>query len=337
MLHWDSLIAERALQRDEPGMADNILLSLVICTYNRYDFLLDALASIEQQSLAYAKFELIVVDNSADRARQEEFMRDLVIECPYTYVVERTPGLSRARNIAIARAAGDIVAFLDDDAIADRDWAQSILDGFARDPKIGILGGPVQPIWPVERPAWLHPWLEGFLTIIDRGSEPRELKPAEWLAGTNIAFRKGALVEAGGFNETVGRIGRLLLSNEELQVSDKIKAAGFVAFYEPRMVMRHRVHIERISQQWMRQRVAWQAISDIFSNPHAEPGGIAADVNYILDYLALLPPRDRGIHGLFIDIADSAVFQKQTVAVQALIRLLTQNAADWRSIFERKT
>jgi len=49
------------------------------------------------------------------------------------------------------------VAFLDDDPVADPDWAEAVLARFATDTSIGVLGGPVFPIWPGERPVWLPP------------------------------------------------------------------------------------------------------------------------------------------------------------------------------------
>jgi hypothetical protein len=66
----------------------------------------------------------------------------------------------------------------------------------------------------------LTPRLQSFLTIIDRGDEARLLAGEEWLSGTNIAFRTRAVTEADLFPENLGRIRGLLLSKEELLVTN---------------------------------------------------------------------------------------------------------------------
>ena len=324
----------RKRTKGAPEVAPNttLPLSIVICTYNRYDVLLEAITSIETQTLDPDAFELIVVDNSSDIAAQEDFTRGLNIECNATYITEEISGLSRARNIGAHKAIGEIIAFIDDDAIAKPEWAESILESFGRFPNAGIAGGPVLPIWPNARPPWLHPWLDGFLTIVERGPEMRELRKDEWVAGTNIAFRRDPLLAVGGFNESVGRIGKLLLSNEELMLTERLKSDGYIPVYNPRQIVQHRVHADRVSQSWLRQRVAWQAISDIFVNPHGGTSNFEKDVKLIQSFLQKLPGRHRSIHGLFVDLQDPAIFQAQTEAVAALVRLTTQNATDWQTL-----
>jgi glycosyltransferase involved in cell wall biosynthesis len=309
-------------------------ITAVICTFNRYDLLPEAIASIELQDFAEDAYELIVVDNSDDLAGRERFLDGLEIACNHRYINEARPGLSRARNIGTNAACGRIVAFMDDDAKASPGWLAHIADTFSRYDRAGIAGGPVRPIWPVPRPSWLHPWLEGYLTILDRGTAIRPLLPDEWLAGTNIAFRTDALKEAGLFPENMGRIGRLLLSNEELIVSEKIREMGYEVVYNPEVIVEHRVHPERASQAWMRRRVFWQSISDLFADcaaqrPNADPN---TDIHRVLDFLTRLVPRYRGAMGLFVDLEDPELFQEQTQAISAIVRLLAGDGGDWQRI-----
>jgi hypothetical protein len=98
--------------------------------------------------------------------------------------------------------------------------------------------------------------------------------------------------------------------------------------------MHHRVHVERANQAWMRRRVFWQAISDLFaectaSAPAMDPN---ADIHRVLDFLARLTPKNRGTMGLFVDLDDAELFQEQTQAICALVRLLASDAGDWRRI-----
>src|ERR1700730_12170655 len=167
-----------------------IELSVIICTHNRYDVLRDAIASVEAQECSADLFELIIVDNSTDLNAQKTFLQNLNISCQHRLIVEPIPGLSRARNIGVRAAAASIVAFMDDDAEATRNWVSQILEAMRTHPQAAIAGGPVRPIWISPRPAWLHKSLEGYFSIVDRGSQVRSLGEGEWLGGTNIWFRR---------------------------------------------------------------------------------------------------------------------------------------------------
>jgi len=305
-------------------------VSVITATHNRYATLRDAIASIELQDCDRALFELVVVDNSTDSAGREAFIADLDILCHHRYIVEPIPGVSRAVNIGVQAASGEIIAFLDDDARAGPGWIAQVIRTFAEQPEAGVIGGPLIPIWPTARPAWLHPWLEGYLSILDLGPERRPLAEHEWLARTNMAVRRPVLIEAGMFDERIGRIGGLLLSNEELPFCDKVRALGHHVIYEPKLEVHHHVHADRLSEAWIRRRVFWQTISELFCDLGAPEPSFDAAVGRVLDYLSALPPKARGIAGLFMDVDDPALFHQQTLALRTMVRLLATDARDWR-------
>ena len=307
----------------------SIDLSVVICTHNRYDILDQAIASIEVQNFDHARYELIIVDNSTDLKRQEAFLSNVDIGCQSQVIVEAVPGLSRARNIGARAAQGRIVAYMDDDARAPLDWVAEIVSTFGRHEFAAAIGGPVVPIWPVPRPSWLHKWQEGLLTILDRGPTERVLDPGEWLAGTNISFHRDRLIEAGLFEERLGRIGKTLLSNEELMVTNKLRAGGYEIVYNPRIAMEHNVHLDRVSQKWIRQRIFWQVVSDMLANSACEQTFDEA-VENVLKFQAELEPKFRGYASLFVDVESSDVFARQLSAFEGFVRLLAVDARDWR-------
>ena len=204
----------------------------------------------------------------ATRSSQAAYWNQYV--APQNGVVDHRSGAgpSRARNTALREARGEFIAYMDDDAVAFPGWCEALLDTFRAHPNAGAAGGPVEPIWPGAEPPWLHTLPRGYFTIVDLGSEtPRTGKKGEWLAGTNIAFRKSALEKTGGFNEGLGRIRSSLMSNEELVVSEKIAELGYESWYAPDARVMHRVHEDRVSQHWLRRRVSWQAVSDLLVNP----------------------------------------------------------------------
>jgi GT2 family glycosyltransferase len=207
----------------------------------------------------------------------------------------------------------------------------ALIEAFSEHEAAGVVGGPVRPIWAARCPAWLTPRLQSFLTIIDRGDEARLLAGEEWLSGANFAFRTRAVTEAGMFPENLGRIRGLLLSNEELLVTKRIRDLGYTVFYDPKIEMHHRVHPDRVSQSWLRRRVFWQVLSDLFIDDRLQPCRAEDDIGRILDFLMKLAPRHRGPMGLFLDTDDAQLLEAQTEAISALARLLATDCGDWRS------
>src|SRR5260370_2373196 len=148
--------------------------------------------------------------------------------------------------------------------------------------------------------------------MIDGGDEARLLAEEEWVSGANRAFRTRAVTEAGLCPENLGRIRGLLLSNEELLVTKRIRDLGYTVFYDPKIEMHHRVHPDRVSQSWLRRRVFWQVLSDLFIDDQLQPCRAEDDIRRILDFLMKLAPRHRGPMGLFLDTHDAHLPEAQT-------------------------
>jgi hypothetical protein len=135
------------------------------------------------------------------------------------------------------------------------------------------VGGPIVPRWTDEEPAWIGEPLLSYLTVIDLGRELRELSAGEWLAGCNISYDRASLIAAGGFSTRLGRMGSgsTLLSNEEIEASERVRAMGKLAIYTPKAVVEHVIPPERLTPSWFRRRAAWQAVSDLLSEPELAP------------------------------------------------------------------
>lgn len=304
------------------------LITAIICTHNRYDVLNDALGALRKQSLPPSDYEIMVVDNSSDKKAQRSFWKPASRRHLVNLKFQSEPGLSKARNVGLQAATTPLIAYCDDDAMASPRWLECLVRLFKDRPNAGIVGGPVVPIWPGSPPKWLHPWLAGYFTIVDRGESCRQLSANEWLAGTNIAFRRNLLASLGGFDERLGRRGASLLSNEEIAISRRVRDLGFAAFYEPAAVMHHKVSEDRISQAWLRRRFVWQVIS----NALAVENGCEWDRDHcweaIADYALHMPPEMRNIRGLFFDTDDPDVMNRQCEAIGALAKLMLFDARD---------
>ena len=247
-------------------------LSAVVCTHERYDLLATAIRSLACQSGVQGRLDVLVVDNSPDPAAAAAFAGRFGHLEPIRFLHSTTPGLSRARNLGLAAATGDVVAYIDDDAVAHPRWAASLLQAFEHfGAECGIAGGPVRPIWEVAPPFPMTAPFRDVYSIVERGDTLRVMEEGEWLAGCNIAFDRTALLEAGGFELGLGRIGNAaaLLSNEETVACGKIKKAGKTMVFAPDAAVEHLIPAERCTVEWLVRRVAWQTVSDAISQPEA--------------------------------------------------------------------
>jgi GT2 family glycosyltransferase len=300
-------------------------ITLCICTYDRYDLLPKAIDSAARQSIPVESYRILVIDNSPDFERSYAFGKRFASIPNLDYVIEKTPGLSNARNVAARRSVASIIAFMDDDAIASPAWAEEILRAFEQfGPKAMIVGGRVDPMWSLPRPAWIHDSMLGSLSIIDWGGEARVASEDEWVAGTNIAFRVSAILDHGGFSTNLGRIGSgsSLLSNEEVQLLERIRSAGSQVIYAPKALVNHLVEPKRLTRSWFRKRAAWQAFSDFMMR--ADVSAVRAKDGWpaLVAYFNALPPLERTIRGLLYDTDDPDLFHWQTGAIYTMTSLL---------------
>jgi glycosyltransferase involved in cell wall biosynthesis len=258
-----------------------MLLTAAVCTFNRYETLRDTIASLCDQSLDTAAYQILVLDNSPDAARAHKFAAtfDGVTNLRFIYVDQ--PGCSHARNVAIRESATPYVAFIDDDALAHRDWLINIARFFDKaDPAIAAVGGQVDPLWEMPRPRWLHDKLLPYFSILDLGDRPREILLPESLIGTNVAYRRQTLDAIGGFRTDLGLRGNVLIRNDEIELQGRLQKSGRRIAYVPEVRVQHRVPKDRLTRQWLRQRIFWQGISDLISGeghmPAAPPhkGGL---------------------------------------------------------------
>jgi glycosyltransferase involved in cell wall biosynthesis len=240
-----------------------VLISAIICTHNRASYLRKSLLSLCHQTLDPARFEIVVVDNASTDGSAALVRDEFSLRPNVRYVFEPELGLSVARNTGARESQGAYLAYLDDDAVADSRWLESALEAFAVPRlKIGILGGPILPIWEAPRPDWLPDSLLASLTILDPKLPAGVIDDVQPLFGANLLLSRSAFDAVGGFNVNLGRKGSSLLSNEELALRADIVAAGFVAYFDPKVVVLHHVPSERLQKMWFYRRAYWQGRSN---------------------------------------------------------------------------
>ena len=179
-------------------------ISLIVNTTDRAEPLRTLLQSLEQQS--YPHFEVVVVvgptrDHTLEMLSEVEG-RIRLLRCPEA-------NLSRSRNIGLLAARGEIVAFVDDDAVPSRRWLEQLALLF-RDPRLDATGGVVYLIHPNV------PIAQHRIGVVSSLAEQVDVRPSwldhivapgdgsQWverMMGTNMAFRRRSLLEVGGFDE----------------------------------------------------------------------------------------------------------------------------------------
>ncbi len=236
-------------------------VTVAVCTYNRAELLPNLSTYLLDIQSSGAR--VLLVDNSSDESALIQ-NKSLAAKCGFDYHYSTPPGLSRARNAAIEMCETEILAFLDDDAIPGQHWLEGLLDAFESE-SVGFVAGRILPGWPGDAgpPEWLPQRLIGCLSVLDLGDQDRQLEDFESAYGANMAFRKAALSGSGGFSVALGRTGNAsLLSNEELETQEKIRALGYTGRYSAKGVVTHLIEQSRLSRHWFIARMAWQGASD---------------------------------------------------------------------------
>ncbi|MBW4563391.1 MAG: glycosyltransferase family 2 protein [Mojavia pulchra JT2-VF2] len=254
----------------------DIQISAIICTHNRDTYLGAAIDSLLAQDFA-AEFEVVVVDNgSSDRTH--EVVQQRISHPRLKYIFEPVIGLSVARNTGAKIARGKILAYLDDDAVASNRWLQVLFSAYQSNSQLAIAGGKVTLLWPegMQQPRWLSPGLASNLGAYDLGDRIVYIdQPGLTPRGLNYSIRRSFLEEIGGFDPHLGRVGKNLLSNEELQMTEFALQRGWQVAYLPEALVAHNVAPERLKRSWFLNRGWWQGISECYREQLAGKAGIS--------------------------------------------------------------
>lgn len=234
-------------------------ISIIVCTYNGEKTLLGCLDSLESLDYPKNKLEILIVDNSSTDSTKEiarEFIKKLRFKSRYFF--ESSLGLSSARNKGVKEARGDIIAFIDDDAVANENWLKEMIENF-EDAEVWAVGGRVIPKYEIIPPNWLPENQYLFpLTICDLGEDTKEVPH---LVGTNMAFRKKVFEKIGYFRTDLGRKGENLLSGEEIDFCERLAKTGKKIIYNPLSIIEHLVSKERLSKRFFIRRLFIEGVS----------------------------------------------------------------------------
>ena len=232
--------------------------AVVICAYTdeRWDALEAAVSSVASQTRP-ARETVVVVDHNAD------LFRRLRATFSHLRVVENrgVRGLAAARNVGIAATTAPIVAFLDDDAMADPEWLDRLLKRYEDADVVGV-GGSIAPLWEQGRPRGFPKEFDWVVGCTYRGM-PEHRTDVRNLIGANMSFRRDAFERAGGFESGIGRVGTRPVGCEEtdfcIRASRAIPNGKIV--YDPSAKVVHRVPRHRAGWRYFRARCYAEGLS----------------------------------------------------------------------------
>ncbi|MFJ5263028.1 glycosyltransferase [Streptomyces sp. NPDC088387] len=238
-------------------------ISVVICVYteDRWEDILAAVASVRAQSHP-ARETLLVVDHN--RPLLDRLTREYKEHEEVRVLANAGPrGLSAGRNTGIAVSHGEVIAFLDDDAVAERDWLRHFAAQYA-DPRVMAVGGRTEPVWASgRRPAWFPEEFDWVVGCTYRGLPGGVVRVRNVLGG-NASFRRTAFDAAGGFATGIGRDGdKRPLGCEETELCIRLTRAvpDALLLIDDRAVIHHRVPELREHFAYFRTRVYAEGLS----------------------------------------------------------------------------
>lgn len=229
------------------------LLSVILCTYNRDRYIYNVLESIARGSLDGSAYEIVLVDNNCTDHTAEEcrrFQADYP-QVQMRYCVEPKQGLSHARNCGIRESKGDVLVYVDDDALVNEAYLYTYARFFDTHPEAMAAGGPIVPRYDSAEPEWMSHYTRQLITgALDLGSRQREFPRGAYPGGGNAAYRRVVFDRVGLFNPELGRKGNGLMSAEEKDLFDKMTHEHIRFYYLPTAVLYHLIPDSKLTDEY---------------------------------------------------------------------------------------
>jgi len=257
-------------------------VSVVISTYTieRLNDVLRCISSLKRQTLS--PFEIILVLDPS-----EALLRGYTARVPTDIKVTSSTkvGLSHARNVGIMTAEGEIVAFVDDDAVADEKWLEHMVKLYD-DPHVMGVGGSAMANWEVGQPQWFPEELNWIVGCSYKGLPTRRSTVRNPL-GCNMSFRKKVFKKVGYFRDDIGRFGTTLLSKEETELSIRVLKGipDAKIIYEPQAIVYHKVSGKRATFKYIWIRSFYEGVSNGLIGQEMKYSQVASVESSYLKYL----------------------------------------------------
>jgi len=229
------------------------VLSIVICTYNREEFIGKTLDHLSRQTLDNDQFEVIVVNNNSTD-NTEKICQEFISQHPVMrikYCLEMQQGHSYARNRGVNESEGSLIAYIDDDAFVHPEFGSNIIKFFNKRNDVQAIGGKIIPAYLEKKPKWMSHYLLPLVSALDMGKHPKAFTGRKFPVGANVTFRKSVFERYGLFNVKLGRIGSGLMGGDEKEMIYRLKKNNEAVYYVPDVIVEHVIPPKRLKMEYI--------------------------------------------------------------------------------------
>jgi len=229
-------------------------ISVIICSYNRRDYIIQAIDSLYHQTLPRTRYEVIVVDNNSTDDTESLCRTYIAAHADYNirYMNETRQGASFARNTGAAVARSPLLAFMDDDAVAEKDFLERIVLFFDTHPDATGMGGRIIPAYEPAEPKWMSHYVSSLVGNFEYSKTVTLFRPGKYPLESNMIVRKEAFDAVGGFNTLLpGVKGTLRIGGEGKDFFYRLQDRGSKIYYDPSVIVHHTVEVKKLTPEYM--------------------------------------------------------------------------------------
>lgn len=231
-------------------------VSVIVCTHNSKmePHLLECIESLQNQ--VYPTDIICIVDGDKEYYNS---LRGKLNSSVKLCLNEENKGLSYSRNRGVKESEQEIIAFIDDDAVADKYWTQELAKEYW-DGSISV-GGKILPLWSDKKPVWFPEEFYWMIGATHKGFSESKGEVRNTF-GSNLSFKKDIFISLGGFREDYGMRAKGQLQGAETELCDRMgNKYGQGVMYNPNAVIYHKVFDNRLKLFFLLKRAYWQGYS----------------------------------------------------------------------------
>ncbi len=271
-----------------------MLISVIVCTHSldNYQNLVEALDSLLEQT--HREMEIIIVVDGNEELH-ERIVRDYGSQSNIKILAtEESRGAFGAGNVGVEAARGDIIALMDDDAVAERSWVENLVDTYEKFDAISV-GGKILPIWVSGKPDYFPEELYWLVGVIHEGFAEEGISEVRNAFGPNMSFKRAVFEKVGLFNEKLGfaKSGTSYMQGAEPEFALRMRQKlGKGVMYNPEAVVYHKIPPSKVKVKMLLKRSFYQGYSKALLRkvtPSADP--IATERSYLKTLLLKYIPR----------------------------------------------
>ena len=228
---------------------------------------------------------MIIDNNSSDST--ESFCKELSQIYPgynWRYIKETNQGIAFARTRGAKEATGEIIAYIDDDCMAEPNWLEEIIKFYTVNTETMSTGGRIIPEYLVPAADWFGKYFWGLVGNYDLGKSVFQMKGVRYPSGANMHFRKTAFEKYGYFDGNLGRSGKSLMAGEEKAMYLKLINGNEKVFYLPHVIVHHHVEGNKFDKEYVKRHSMGIGASERLMNQ----GSVLKLLAKFFEYLAKL-------------------------------------------------